>query len=171
MAPSPPPVGEIAPLAFRASVYLYEGRAAQAVRRLKYGRATSLAAAMADDLASHIRALGEDLIVPVPIHRRRRGERGFNQAELLCQGRHDRPVSTTAIRRVRMTPPQASLPVAERAENLRGAFRADPREVEGRKVLLVDDVVTTGHTARECAAALMAAGAIEVGVLAFAGRT
>ena len=170
LLPAPPPVGEAPPLALRAAVYLYEGRAAQAVRRLKYARSTALAAFMADALAPRIAELtdSEDWVVPVPIHYRRRGERGFNQSELLCKGPHGRRVEPRVLRRVRMTPPQASLPVAERGENLRGAFAATSL-VEGRRVLLVDDVLTTGHTARECAAALVAAGAREVGVLAFAG--
>lgn len=170
MVPAPPPVGDVPPLSFRASVYAYEGRAGQAVRRLKYSRSTALAASMAEALAPRIAELAgpEDLVVPVPIHRRRRGERGFNQSELLCEGPHGRRVEPAALWRVRMTPPQASLPVSERGDNLRDAFRASPR-VSGHRILLIDDVLTTGHTARACATALLDAGAQEVGVLAFAG--
>jgi predicted amidophosphoribosyltransferase len=125
---------------------------------------------MADALAPRIDELAgaDDLVVPVPIHWRRRGDRGFNQSDLLCRGPHGRKVEARALRRVRMTPPQASLPVAARGENLQGAFTADPVYARDRRVLLIDDVLTTGHTARACAQALLDAGAREVGVLAFA---
>ena len=170
MAPSGFAKGDMPPLPFRASLFQYDRRAGQAVRRLKYARSTALAATMADLLAPQIAELAkdDDLVVPVPIHARRRGERGFNQSDFLVRGARGRTVSKNVLKRVRMTPPQASLPVAQRGESLRGAFVADS-SVAGRRVLLVDDVLTTGHTARECASALVAAGATEVGVLAFAG--
>ncbi|RYG24550.1 ComF family protein, partial [bacterium] len=79
--PAGPATWGVAPLAFRAGVYRYEGRAAQAVRRLKYVRSTALAGFMAEVLAPRIEELAgqDDLVVPVPIHWRRRGDRGFNQ--------------------------------------------------------------------------------------------
>lgn len=170
LQPSGPATWDTPPLAFRAGVYRYQGRAAQAVRRLKYVRSTALAGFMAEALAPRIQELActEDLVVPVPIHWRRRGDRGFNQSDLLCGGSHGRMVEKRVLRRVRMTPPQASLPVAARGENLHGAFTADPTFAQDRRILLIDDVLTTGHTARACAQALLDAGAHEVGVLAFA---
>jgi ComF family protein len=159
------------PLAYRASLYQYEGRAAQAVRRLKYDRSTALAetlAALMRDGYERL-ALDPDLIVPVPIHPSRRRARGFNQAELLCEALPKGRVDRMSLRRIRRTRPQVGLSREERLKNLDGAFLATP-SAAGKRVLLVDDVVTSGGTARACAQALRAAGAIEVGILAFAGE-
>jgi ComF family protein len=154
-------------LDYRAALFRYESRAAQAVRRLKYSRSTALATFMAEELRSALirLALEPDLIVPVPIHWSRRCARGFNQAELLC-GDLD---WTPALARVRRTRPQVGLSREDRARNLSGAFRASST-VAGRHILLVDDVLTSGQTARECAKALHSAGAAEVGILAFCGE-
>jgi ComF family protein len=159
------PAGE---LAYRVAIYPYRGRAGQAVRRLKYARCTSLAPFLAEEIARAVETFGLDpeLVVPVPIHWSRRCARGFNQAELLCERLDATP---SALVRVRRTRPQVGLTEEERLRNLQGAFRADPR-VAGKRVLLVDDVLTSGQTARECARALRAAGATEVGFLAFCGE-
>jgi len=114
------------------------------------------------------------LVVPVPLHRRRRRSRGFDQAELLARelGEHlALPVEPRALRRVTDTPPQSQgmSPAARRA-NVKGAFAAaKPRAVAAKSVLLVDDVLTTGATTSECAAALKRAGAKRV-VVATATR-
>jgi ComF family protein len=158
-------------LEFRACVYAYEGRVAQAVRRLKYARCTSLLPFMAQAVAARLAELAEDgdLIIPVPMNWARRAWRGFNQSELLLKETQGIQVHAGALKRVRNTRPQAGLPLLERQANLRGAFRATA-EVEARSVILVDDVVTSGETARECAAALVEAGASSVGIVAFAGN-
>jgi ComF family protein len=164
---SPDPV-----LSFRVSAYAYDSRAAQAVRRLKYSRATSLAGFMSNAVATAAcdAELVEDrLIIPVPIHWSRRCSRGFNQAELLCEGFPKAVVKRRLLFRSRATPPQASLRAEQRKVNLVDAFRVDGR-LDGHRIMLVDDVVTTGHTARECARVLMAAGAIDVGLVTFAAE-
>lgn len=113
-----------------------------------------------------------DLVVPVPLHRWRLWRRRYNQAALLAgalarQG--DRPWDPMALKRVRATPSQGALGWSERHTNVRGAFQvACPDRVKGRRVLLVDDVLTTGATVEECARALRRAGASGVDVLTVA---
>jgi ComF family protein len=157
------PIPGPTPLTRHQALYRYEDRAAQAVRRLKFDRATSLAAPMAAALAAVPRDPGQ-VVIPVPIHWTRGTFRGFNQADLLAEGMASRP---ELLRRIRRTRPQIGLPAARRLTNLRGAFLATP-EVHGRAILLVDDVLTTGGTAIACAEALLAQGAQEVAILTFA---
>lgn len=159
-------------LDFRHSVYKYRGRAAQAVTRLKYSRSTTLGRPMSELVCEAGNALGllsSFTVVPVPIHWTRRSWRGFNQAELLCSALPRELVEPELLKRIRATRPQAGLSVAERQRNLEGAFRASPK-VDRRAILLIDDVVTSGQTARACAAELYDKGAVEVGILAFAGN-
>lgn len=159
------------PIDYFASLYLYRGRAAEAVRRLKYERATALARPLADLIAAAAVELGllsADLVVPVPIHWTRRFARGFNQAELLCEGFDPSIVDPLALRRIRATAPQVGLSPERRAQNLAGAFRATAA-VAGKAVLLVDDVSTSGHTATETALAARAAGATHISVLTLCG--
>lgn len=122
------------------------------------------------------------LIVPVPLHRSRKRERGYNQAELLAQGLRlelkksmgsSAPrLATRVLTRRRPTPPQSGLRPDARRENVRGVFRVErPERIRGRSVLLVDDVMTTGATVSACAAALKQAGAQEVAVLTLARAT
>lgn len=155
-------------LDYRIALYRYSGRAGQAVRKLKYARRTSLVPSLSLLIAQAIqeRGLEANLVVPVPIHWSRRCARGFNQAEALAEGV---PQRANALARVRRTRPQAGLSREERLKNLDGAFRTT-QDVTGLRILLVDDVLTSGQTARECAKALKAAGAVEVGVLALCGE-
>jgi ComF family protein len=153
-------------LSYRRALYEYDGRAGQAVRRLKFARSTVLAPFMAGEIAKAVRELDVDLIVPVPIHLSRRNQRGFNQSELLASALPSHPQMLT---RIRATRPQVGLNREQRTRNLQGAFRASP-EVRGQRILLIDDVVTSGQTARECARELLDKGAYEVSVLAFCGE-
>lgn len=117
-------------------------------------------------------AAGYDVMVPVPIHATRRRERGYNQAEAIASGIAafaGLPVLPKALRRLRSTRSQTKLGRGDRRANLDGAFAcARPGEVKGKRVLIVDDVFTTGATTDQCAAALLRAGASAVGVLALA---
>ncbi|HEY7649025.1 MAG TPA: ComF family protein [Methylomirabilota bacterium] len=111
-----------------------------------------------------------DALVPVPLAPARERQRGFNQAGLLAERLArglGRPVQPRWLCRARPTPPQSELGAAERWANVRNAFQAAPA-VGGRHLLVVDDVLTTGATAAECARALRAAGARAVGVVTVA---
>lgn len=110
-------------------------------------------------------------LVPVPLHPRRLLSRGFNQSREIARllaARHGLPIWQGALARVRRTVPQMELAREERAENIRGAFAARAKILSGRRVLLVDDIMTTGATLEECARAMLAAGAVRVDVLALA---
>ncbi len=164
---SPPP--------FRAAyaAYLHDGAVARAVHRFKYEQQSDLARPLAALLAWRGKATLErwpGALVPVPLHDERFRERGYDQATLLAValGRAvDRPVWDTALTRTRSTQRQVGLGTEAREENLRGAFVAD-RRVRGQAVVLVDDVFTTGATARHAALALLEAGALEVRVVTLA---
>lgn len=156
-------------LSIAIGLYKYEGRVAQAVQRLKYERVTSLADPLANLIEIGFREYGGDswdMIAPVPIHWRRLCWRGFNQAELLARNL-PHMIQGKGLLRIRATRPQVRLSPEERRTNLLGAFRSDA-SVRGKAVLLVDDVLTSGSTARACADALVAAGASRVGILALA---
>ena len=160
-------LGSREPLEFRAAPFRYEGRAAQAVRRLKYNRSTALGPPLAQLIKTAYNELegGEfDAIIPVPIHWMRRYQRGFNQSDLLCMDLPTDLVQPHLLRRIRATRPQVGLTVEERQTNLQGAFRA-ANEVRGKEILLVDDVITSGGTAMECARALREVGALRVGII------
>ena len=106
-----------------------------------------------------------DIVLPVPLSRERLQERGFNQALLLARHLAPHKSDTTVLLRVVSTAPQAQLTRAERLRNLRGAFMVDPLQrsaVEGRRIVVVDDVMTTGATLHTAAQALRHAGAHHV---------
>jgi ComF family protein len=165
-------VGQSGPVEKIVALFRYESRAAQAARRLKYSRITTLIpplAAMVQTGYQNFDGDEFDCTIPVPIHWRRRAMRGFNQAEALASHLPPDKFRTDLLKRVRMTKPQVGLNREERIRNLVGAFRASP-SVSGMSVLLVDDVTTSGHTAEQCAIALLEAGATRVGLLALTGE-
>jgi ComF family protein len=151
---------------------LYDGALRGLVHLFKYGGVASLARPLARHLAQAFpREQSFDFIVPVPMHWARRFSRGYNQAELLSRELARRTAIPAAelLTRKRRTPPQAQLTGAQRRRNLAGAFAlARGSHVKGKKILLVDDVFTTGSTVNACAIALKRAGAAHVSVLTLA---
>ena len=160
----------------RAVARYEDGPARQLVHRLKYGDRLELARNMGAWMA---RAGGDILpgahaLVPIPLHRRRLFSRRFNQAAALAAAvsrASGVPHDPLALARVKPTVPQVGLTRAQRADNVQGAFRtpdeARPRIV-GRRIVLIDDVMTSGATANACARALLRAGAEQVDLLVFA---
>jgi ComF family protein len=164
------------PTAAGASLGPYEGSLRAVLHELKYRGRRRAARRLAEELleSGAVRRLltGGAVLVPVPLHPRRRRERGFNQSELLAlelARRTGLRVAPGALVRRRDTSPQAGLTAAARRANVEGAFAVRQRaRVDGRAVVLVDDVFTTGATARGCARVLREAGAAEVRVLTVA---
>lgn len=150
----------------------YEGSLQQLIHLFKYAKIESLADPLSRFL---LRALpleaNFDLVLAMPMHWRKRWDRGFNQAELLAKPvarRYGLPLATN-LRRSRYTKSQAGLTESARRENLRGSFRIHrPDEIAGKRLLLIDDVFTTGATLRAAAAVLKAAGTKHVSALTLA---
>jgi ComF family protein len=182
--PFPHPMGEDALCAACAlgrgswdqarAVLRYDKSSRRLVLGLKHGDHTHLAAAFGQWMHRAGREVlaGADLLVPVPLHWTRLFQRRYNQAALLAQavraaGGPD--VAADWLVRRRRTPSQGHLGPAARERNVRGAFAMRPRRsFAGKRVVIVDDVMTTGATVEECARVLKRAGAVSVGVLTLA---
>ncbi len=163
------------PFSMARSFGVYGGVLLEAVHLFKYHHRTSLRSVLTELIAGHdwgdFDPKRYDLMVPVPLYRKRLYERGFNQAMLLCRGIGKVwgiEINETSLARTRHTVPQIRLTPAQREKNVRGAFAVAGNGFKGKRVLLVDDVYTTGATASECSRILMDAGAEEVGVLTIA---
>lgn len=152
------------------SFALYEDALVRAILLLKFEQVTPLGAWFAERLAQLVRragdALAADVVVPVPLHRERERERGYNQAALLSKPLAKRlrlPHKAVLLMRTRARPDKRILSLEERWESVRGAFATRPgSQVDNLRVLLVDDVLTTGATLDACARALREAGAKSV---------
>lgn len=155
---------------------VYEGACRDLVHAFKYRNKTHLRRPLAlltiECLTAFVRERTPDLIMPVPLHRKRLRSRGFNQAVLLGElfSYHwNIPLDRYNLRRVRWTEPQVNLSAGDRRANVKGAFAVQsPEQLRGRRVLLVDDVLTTGSTVEECATVLKNASAADVSVVTVA---
>ncbi len=146
---------------------VYKGTVRQAIHRLKYKRNMGLGEVFGHLLMEYTLNLHwqVDTVIPVPLGVDRLAQRGYNQASLLA-----RPVAAgldldylpKALKRVRETRSQVDLTAGERKNNVFGAFRASHSEVAGRRILVIDDVATSGATIDACAAALLEGGAVKV---------
>lgn len=164
---SPAPPRHIGGLdAVRAAVN-FDGAASRAVHAFKYEGQVDLAACLGTwvcetlaDIPWHV-----DCVTAVPLHPLRMEQRGYNQAALIAQvvaAHFDWEYCHDAVSRTRETPSQVNLNAQERKVNVAGAFAAQADDVTGRRVLLIDDVLTTGATLGACAYALRDAGAVQV---------
>jgi ComF family protein len=153
----------------------YEGTLRELIQLLKYQHVRPAAAVLGRMLADAVgkaefaRNISNMLVVPVPLHRRKLRERGFNHCELIAEAalklRRGQRLSmdTSLLKRRRETQSQTGLTRHQRRENVRGAFLVErPSAITGRNVLLIDDVFTTGTTVSECARTLLRAGASKV---------
>jgi ComF family protein len=146
-----------------SAAYAYEFPVDALIQAYKYGGDLSLAPLLAHALAGTLNEPAQ-AIIPMPLARERQRSRGFNQAQELAReiGRTQGvPVLASACRKVAETPPQAGLSLAARARNVRGAFVCDA-DLSGKRVAVVDDVMTTGATLNELARVLKRAGAAHV---------
>ncbi len=155
-------LGEVcAPLVYSANVR-------KAMLRFKFRDRADFARPLAAFAADEVKRRFDgryDIVTWAPVSRERLRERGYDQAMLLAEAVAVRlgTVAVSTLEKTRHTGPNSALGMSERAENVRGVYRAtEPELVRGKRVLLIDDIVTTGSTMRECARTLRAAGAVEV---------
>lgn len=150
------------------SLFPYDGVVRQAILQLKYYDVKALAVPLAKLLKQSLDAepLPCDLLIPVPIHPSRLHERGYNQSALIARELGKLisvPLASDTLTRRRHTSPQAKAAnLEERQRNVADAFYCSGRKPEGKRILLIDDVCTSGATLRACASSLKAAGAISV---------
>lgn len=152
---------------------IFESPVQQALHKLKYRRDIGMGEALSDQMAGFIRQLGwpVDAVIPIPLGKKRLKERGYNQVAMVAI-----PLSIqlgldylpSALARAKETRSQVGLSASERQENVKDAFFADGKKINGRSVLLMDDVSTTGATLSSAAEALYTSGARDVYALTIA---
>lgn len=143
---------------------VFENPLQRALHRLKYCRDIGLGEALSDQLAGFVEKLNwsVDMLLPIPLGKKRLRERGYNQVAMIARPlsvQLELEYSPRILARARETRLQVGLSTGERQENVRDAFLADKRKVEGRSILLMDDVSTTGATLSSAAEALHTSGA------------
>lgn len=149
-----------------ASVAVYDGVIKKAIKKLKFNKKKQLAPVLSKIMLNNARITDFDAIIPVPLHKTRSKVRGFNQSELLAKDIsvfYKMPILTDILVRVKNTSPQFGLKKGERHANIQGAFAVTGADkITGKKILLIDDILTTGATLNECKNELLSAGAERV---------
>ena len=143
------------------------------IKSLKYNGILDLAPILADHLADFWKSAGTDvdMVIPVPLSEKRQAERGFNQSALIAKAFSKKtgiPFRSDVLKKTVHTPTQVGLNADQRRENLSGVFAAEDILVCEQRILLLDDVMTTGSTFAECSAVLLDAGAKSVNCLSAA---
>jgi ComF family protein len=164
------------PYAVARSVATYEGTILTAIHMFKYHKKTGIGKALGNIMADFVSGIWDmnafDLIIPVPLHIKRLRERGFNQSAILARvlsRRFKIALDVSSLRRTLFTPPQVGLGRKERSVNVKGAFSVTSQDtISGKRILLIDDVYTTGSTLLECSRVLLEAKAEAVAVLTMA---
>jgi len=149
------------------ALFSYDFPADRLIHALKYGHQLALAGWLAKQIATQLPMTPADLIMPMPLHPARLRERGFNQSMEIARqlGKYlEQPVDRKSLIRSRPTPPQAELHLKARRKNVQGAFECRS-DLTGKHILLVDDVMTTGASADECARTLKLHGAQRVEIV------
>ena len=163
-----------APFSLARSVALYDGMLKEAIHKFKFDGKRKIAPYLSKLLVAYLQ-YGDipikdiNVVIPIPLSKKREKQRGYNQSKLLTEGiaRHySIPLDDASLKKIRDVTPQFELSRKERLQNIRGAFRSS--QLAGKKILLIDDIYTTGATAREAASALKTAGAKNVYVLTLA---
>ena len=152
------------------AAFSYEFPLDKLVQAFKYAHRLALGDYFGQQLVQRIKAPAADLIIPLPLHPERLRQRGFNQALELARPVSKAwklPIDTTCCRRTRNTPAQADLPWSERVKNIQGAFQCST-DLTGKRIILVDDVMTTGASLNECCRTLKLHGAAAITLLVVA---
>lgn len=156
------------------ALYVFSEKTRQLIHLFKYDRKTTLGEQMGKDAGQFIVSMPDlqklDILLPVPLHPVRRRERGYNQSEILAEHASLQcgiPMLPDIIKRTVNNPSQTGLDLADRKRNVDGIFEIEkPEEIKGKRILLIDDVITSGVTMNECAKLLKKKGALEVLCLA-----
>jgi len=148
--------------------FLYEAQVKDWIRKIKFGKKFELAIELGKLLKKYLNVRSNfDVVVPIPLSIERLKERGFNQSALIARTCFGKKVEESVLKRTKNTLPQATLSKKERLKNVKGAFKVE-KDVGGLKILLFDDVLTTGATLNEAAKVLKLAGAERVSALVVA---